>query len=120
MIAFGGHKGSALSIMIELLAGPLINDMMSFESTDFDAGAGAAPCHGELILVFDPARLLGDDHAAAMGRAEQLFHEVNSQGARLASERRYSARQRSLAHGVRIPRIQDDLLKQLLTPGMPS
>jgi LDH2 family malate/lactate/ureidoglycolate dehydrogenase len=116
MIAFGGYKGSALSIMIELLAGPLINDMMSFESTDFDAGAGAAPCHGELIVVFDPVRLLGDDHAAATARAEQLFQEISVQGARLASERRYRARKHSEAHGVRIPRIQDDLLKQLLAP----
>jgi delta1-piperideine-2-carboxylate reductase len=114
MLAFGGHKGSALSIMIELLAGPLINDMMSFESSDFDAGSGAAPCHGELILAFDPEALLGESYDAAMQRAELLFQQIKDQGARLPSERRYCARRRSLEHGVRISRVQDDLLKQLL------
>ena len=115
MIAFGGHKGSALSIMIELLAGPLINDLMSFESTDFDEGAGAAPCHGELILAFDPKTLLGKDNAASMHRAELLFQQIKEQGARLPSERRYAARRRSIGQqGVFISRVQDVLLKQLL------
>lgn len=114
MIAFGGHKGSALSIMIELLAGPLINDLMSFESSDFDEGAGAAPCHGELILAFDPKTLLGKDYEAAMQRAERLFEQIKEQGARLPSERRYAARRRSIEQGVSISRIQDDLLKRLL------
>src|SRR5699024_10106020 len=38
MLTFGGHKGSALATMIELLAGPLIGDMTSRESMAFDAG----------------------------------------------------------------------------------
>jgi LDH2 family malate/lactate/ureidoglycolate dehydrogenase len=46
MLTFGGHKGSALSAMIELMAGPLIGDMTSAESMAFDEGVGAAPCHG--------------------------------------------------------------------------
>ena len=54
MLTFGGYKGSALSIMIELLAGPLIDDMTSLESMAFAAGTGGAPCHGEIILAFDP------------------------------------------------------------------
>jgi delta1-piperideine-2-carboxylate reductase len=114
MLTFGGHKGSAISTMIELLAGPLINDMMSFESTDFDAGAGAAPCHGELILAFSPERLLGIDKAAAFDRAEGLFRQITEQGARLPSQRRYEARLRSQANGVQITRIQDDILHALL------
>jgi delta1-piperideine-2-carboxylate reductase len=114
MLAFGGHKGSALSVMIELLAGPLINDFMSYESTDFDDGLGVAPCHGELILAFDPHTLLGDDKTRAFERAEDLFRQIKDQGARLPSERRYQARQRTLQQGVRISRVQDDLLQTLL------
>ncbi|MCG2840140.1 Ldh family oxidoreductase [Sandaracinobacter sp. RS1-74] len=104
MLTFGGHKGSALSTMIELLAGPLIGDMTSRESMAFDAGAQAAPCHGELILAFDPAMLGGPDPAANAARAEALFAAFADQGARLPSERRYAARARSLARGVRTPR----------------
>ena len=49
MLTFGGHKGSALSTMIELLAGPLIGDLTSQESLAIDAGTVGAPLHGELI-----------------------------------------------------------------------
>lgn len=37
MLPFGGHKGSAISIMIELLAGVMIGDMTSPEVLDFMA-----------------------------------------------------------------------------------
>ena len=104
MLAFGGHKGSALSAMVELMAGALIGDWMSQESLAFDEGAGAAPCHGELVLAFDPARLSGSDPAAHQQRAEQLFAAITGQGARLPSQRRYAARQRSLAEGAAVPR----------------
>jgi delta1-piperideine-2-carboxylate reductase len=114
MLTFGGHKGSAISTMIELLAGPLINDSMSFEATHFDGGMGAIPCHGELIIAFSPEKLLGADRAAAFARAEILFGLIGEQGARLPSERRYEARKRSLANGVQISRVQDDILEELL------
>jgi LDH2 family malate/lactate/ureidoglycolate dehydrogenase len=114
MLTFGGHKGSALSTMIELLAGPLINDKLSLEATEFDGGAGAAPCHGELILAFSPEKLLGVDKADALERAEGLFRRIGGQGARLPSERRYEARLRSQRDGVKITRAQHGLLMKLL------
>ncbi|BCG24553.1 lactate dehydrogenase [Pseudomonas tohonis] len=43
MQTFGGHKGSALAAMIELMAGALIGDLTSAESLAFDGGAGATP-----------------------------------------------------------------------------
>src|SRR5690606_12868255 len=114
MLTFGGHKGSALSAMIELMAGPLIGDMTSAESMAFDEGVGAAPCHGELILAFDPKVFLGDAAARHVARAETLFEAIVGQGARLPSQRRYEARERSKAHGVRIPKaLHDDLLALL-------
>lgn len=115
MRTFGGHKGSALSAMIELLAGPLIGDLLSFESQALDAGAEAAPCHGELVIAFDPARFAPDfasdgpeSHAR---RAEALFERIVGQGARLPSQRRFDARERSLRDGLRVPRVlYNDLL----------
>ena len=104
LLPFGGHKGSALSAMVELMAGALIGDWMSRESLAFDAGDGAAPCHGELILAFDTARLSGGDPAAHQQRAEEMFAAITGQGARLPSQRRYEARARSLAEGVAVPR----------------
>ncbi|HZH09527.1 MAG TPA: Ldh family oxidoreductase [Microvirga sp.] len=114
MLTFGGHKGSALSAMIELMAGPLIGDMTSAESMAFDEGVGAAPCHGELILAFDPKVFLGEDAAQHVARAEKMFEAIVGQGARLPSQRRYEARERSHANGVRIPKALYDDLKALL------
>lgn len=114
MLTFGGHKGSALSAMIELMAGPLIGDMTSAESMAFDEGVGATPCHGELILAFDPKVFLGNDAAQHVARAEKMFDAIVGQGARLPSQRRYEARERSKANGIRIPKALYDDLQALL------
>ncbi|MEH3022421.1 MAG: Ldh family oxidoreductase [Pseudomonas oryzihabitans] len=113
MLTFGGHKGSALSAMIELLAGPLIGDLTSPESSAFDAGAGGLPYHGELILAFDPQRFLGAAVADYQQRAEALFAGIEAQGARLPSQRRYQARARNTARGwLEVP---DELLAEVRT-----
>ncbi|CAD0263928.1 putative enzyme [Pseudomonas veronii] len=111
MLTFGGHKGSALAAMVELLGGALIGDMTSMESMAFDEGVGATPCHGELIIAFDPALFSNGKAEEANTRAEQLFDAIVGQGARLPSQRRFDARKRSLDAGVRIPRtLYDDIL----------
>ncbi|MCX8477547.1 MAG: Ldh family oxidoreductase [Sphingomonas sp.] len=103
MRTFGGHKGSALAAMVELLAGPLIGDMTSAESIAADKGRGGSPIGGELILAIDPAGFLGAAVQAHLTRAEAMFAAIEGQGARLPSQRRYAARARSLAEGVTIP-----------------
>ena len=103
MRTFGGHKGSALAAMVELLAGPLIGDMTSRESLDADAARGGSPIGGELIVAIDPAGFRGDAVAEHLARAEAMFAAIEGQGARLPSQRRYAARARSLAEGVVIP-----------------
>lgn len=114
MLTFGGHKGSALSTMIELLARPLIGDMTSTESMAFDGDAKAAPCHGELIIVLDPRLLGGATGPDSHKGAEALFAAIVGQGARLPSQRRYEARERSLRDGVRIHRPLYDRIQSLL------
>lgn len=116
MLPFGGHKGSALSLMIELLAGPLIGDLTSVESMAFDDGDGATPMHGELLFALDPKRFTGIDAAAHSKRAEMLLNSVEGQGARLPSKRRYDARRRTEASGsVSIPRALFNDIKALLS-----
>lgn len=111
MLTFGGHKGSALATMIELIAGPLIGDLTSAESLAHDQGAGASPYHGELILALDPARFLGEAVDRHLARAEALFASIVDQGARLPSQRRYEARARTRTEGVAIP---DSLYQELM------
>lgn len=115
MLTFGGHKGSALAAMVELIAGPLIGDMTSAESIAADDGAKASPLGGELVLAIDPAGFLGEAAAQHLQRAEALFEGITGQGARLPSQRRFEARAVSLRDGVTIPRaLYDDI--QALRP----
>ncbi len=111
-LTFGGHKGSALATMIELLSGPLIGDMLSSEALRADNGDGGPPRGGELLIVIDPARF--SDHSrteTAIDHAEILFEQLQSDpGARLPSDRRYAARARNCAGFVTIsPKLIDEL-----------
>lgn len=103
MRTFGGHKGSALATMVELLSGPLIGELTSAESLARDDGRGGSPIGGELIVAIDPAGFLGAAVAEHLRRAEAVFDGIVRQGARLPSARRYAARARSLREGVVIP-----------------
>src|SRR3546814_13654585 len=72
------------------------------ESIAADGGSGASPRGGELTIAIDPEGFLGGAAAGHLTRAEQLFDGITGQGARLPSERRYQARERSLAEGVEV------------------
>src|SRR3546814_21195661 len=100
MLTFGGHKGSALATMVELIAGPLIGDMTSRESIAHDAGAGASPFGGQLVIAIDPAGFLGGAAAAHLERSETLPAGTKAQGARLPSERRTAVPARRPAGGL--------------------
>lgn len=115
MLPFGGHKGSALSLMIELLAGPLISDLTSVESMKIDGGAEATPLHGELLIAFDPSRFASGDVMENLARGDALLKAITDQGARLPGERRLAARARTKERGaVEIPRALYDDLKALM------
>ncbi len=114
MLTFGGHKGSALAAMVELIAGPLIGDLTSAESLAHDAGSKSSPYHGELIIALDPRQFLGEAAGQHLERAEQVFESIQGQGARLPSQRRFEARGRSREQGVEIPEALYNDLKALL------
>lgn len=112
MLTFGGHKGSALAAMIELIAGPLIGDLTSAESLAYDDGRQSAPYHGELVIAISPQGFLGASTDQNLQRAEAMFDAILGQGARLPSQRRYLAREKSLAEGLE---ISDSLYRDLLS-----
>ncbi|NLC36986.1 MAG: Ldh family oxidoreductase, partial [Alcaligenaceae bacterium] len=69
LLPFGGHKGSALSMMVELLAAALTGGNFSF-GFSWDAHPGAqTPRTGQLLIVIDPARGAGAGFAQ---RAQEL------------------------------------------------
>jgi len=102
-LPFGGYKGAALALMVELRAGALIGDHFSYESSEHDTHGAGAPLGGELLLAIDPLHFGSGDHLA---RSEQLFERVLSQpGTRLPSQRRYDTRVRSMDSGVEVSNV---------------
>jgi len=99
MLAFGGHKGSSIAMMIELFAGALIGECFSFEAAQRDNNDGGPPSGGELIIAMDPSRF-GDPSGWA-DHAELLFAQIEEQeGARLPSARRYQNRVKTAKDGI--------------------
>ena len=87
------------------LAGALIGDLFSYESTQRDTLKTGGPYGGEFLIAINPKHTLADGNVeAAQARAEHLFENILAQeGTRLPSARRFEARKRSLANGVNIP-----------------
>lgn len=112
LLPYGGYKGSAIAMMVELLAGPLLGESLSFETAARDNNDGGPPRGGEFILAIDPACTRGDrgfsDHA------ELLFVEIlKEEGTRLPGDRRNQQREQSNGR-VHIPVDIMNLLEQLV------
>lgn len=102
LLPFGGHKGSCIAMMVELLVAGLIGESFSFEAAARDNNDGGPPQGGELMIAMDPDRF-GDANGWAR-HADGLFEEMTAQeGVRLPADRRYGIRQRTLKEGVTIP-----------------
>ncbi len=99
-LPFGGYKGSAIAMMVELLAGALIGDVFSYEASKNDLPDGGPSSGGEFMIAIDPARC---GNSGSLAHAESLFEQILLQeGTRLPSERRYRARQHTAEAGVEI------------------
>ncbi len=118
LLPFGGHKGSAISMMIELLAGVMIGDMTSPEALGFLGSTNTLPRHGELIIAFCPKRFAAHRGGANPDAAEALFDALLGQGARLPSARRFAARAQSDATGIRLTADEMAMLERLQKRGL--
>nr|WP_321454724.1 Ldh family oxidoreductase [uncultured Cohaesibacter sp.] len=118
MLPFGAHKGSAISTMIELLAGAMIGDLTSPEALEALGTTTLAPHHGELILALDPVKFAAGRNVNPFDRAEMMLDAIAGQGARLPSQRRFSARKETLAEGIMLDEKQQALLVRFEKDGL--
>ncbi|MFQ5566270.1 MAG: Ldh family oxidoreductase, partial [Paracoccaceae bacterium] len=110
-LPFGGYKGGAIALMVDLLAGPLIGEVCSFEAGEQDNADGGAATGGELILALDPARFGAED---AVGHGERLFERMLAlEGVRLPGDRRLIARAETPAAGIEVPRVLHEKIEEL-------
>ena len=90
LLPFGGHKGSAIAMMVELLAAGLVGDMFSFEAKEVDNKDGGPARGGEFIMAFSPQLIAGDGWNE---HAEKFFEKMESMdGVRLPGQRRHNNR----------------------------
>lgn len=118
MLPFGAHKGSAISTMIELLAGAMLGEFMSAEARDFVGGTNLLPRHGALILAFNPALFAAGTGRDPLAEGERLFQAIEQQGARLPSQRRFQARAAAEAEGVPVTEDEWAMLERFEQLGL--
>nr|WP_309504348.1 Ldh family oxidoreductase [uncultured Roseovarius sp.] len=101
MLPFGGHKGSAIAMMVELLAAGLTGDRFSFEAAKYDNKDGGPPQGGLFLLAIDPEKFGDKDWAKHCdGFFEQMLAIKN---VRLPGQRRYESRMQSVQKGIAVP-----------------
>ena len=117
MLPFGGYKGSAMSTMIELLAGVMIGDLTSAGALQALGTTSLAPAHGELVIALSPEHFAAGRPGNPFGRAEMLFEAIEMQGARLPSQRRFAARRMAETEGITLTEAEVERLDRLLELG---
>ncbi len=90
LLPFGGYKGSAIALMVELLSAGAVGERFSFEAGEADNKDGGPPRGGEFMLAISPEVLAGSDWAE---HCEGFFRRFESiDGARLPGSRRHKNR----------------------------
>ncbi|MEL6966187.1 MAG: Ldh family oxidoreductase [Pseudomonadota bacterium] len=108
MVPMGDAKGTALALMVELLAASLTGANTAAEASSFFDAEGPAPGVGQTLIVIDPACIGGD---AAVARIGALLATIDGQdGARIPGARRKALREEYRRDGVD---VDDGLLKEI-------
>lgn len=101
MLPLGDAKGTALALMVELLAAGLTGANYAAEASSFLDAGGPPPGTGQLMIALDPTAHGG---AVALDRFAALAAAVEEQtGARLPGARRLDLRRKAREHGILLP-----------------
>ena len=106
----GGHKGSALALMVEVLAAGLTGSNWSFKASSLGDDLGGPPRLGQTFIAIDPTALVAGftDHLAVM-----LSAMTNQPGVRLPGDRRHINRKTIMQNGVTLNEAEVDTLATL-------
>ena len=108
MLPIGGAKGTALALMVEILAAALTGSAFSHEAGSFFTAEGTPPRVGQFLLAIDPGKRMPD----FLARLEVLLTEISAQeGARLPGMRRLQSQARATAEGIEVPKAYLDLAR---------
>ena len=109
LLPFGGPKGYALALMVEIMSAALTGASLAIEASSLFTPDGPAPRLGQSFLIMDPAATAG---ANFVDRVEQLLTFITDQpGTRLPGDRRIGLSQQARqSNSIELP---DDLLVEL-------
>lgn len=100
MLPLGDAKGTALALMVELLAAGLTGANFAADASSFLDEKGGPPGTGQLILALDPLAIGGEGTLAHCGR---LAEAIEAQpGARLPGARRIALREKAAREGLTV------------------
>ena len=109
MLPMGGAKGTALALMVEILAAILPNANPSRSVSSFFTADGPPSGSGQFLLVLAPS-----DIDAFASRLEPVLTFINDlEGARLPGERRASSILTAREKGLSVPRHYVDYAREL-------
>ncbi|MEP1207355.1 MAG: Ldh family oxidoreductase [Rhizobiaceae bacterium] len=101
MVPLGDAKGTALALMVELMAASLIGANTADKATSFFDAEGAPPGVGQTIIAIDPTKIGG---AGAIDRFADMAASIAAQsGARVPGHRRQQLKQELLQNGIAVP-----------------
>lgn len=107
MVPIGEAKGTALALMVEILAAAFTGAQFSNEMSSFLSPDGPPPGSGQFILALKPGTGFAD-------RLEHLLTQIAAmEGARLPGTRRLDAIRRAEDHGLTVPQAYIDGAKAL-------
>lgn len=99
MVPIGEAKGTALALLVEILAAALTGSAFSREASSFFAAEGPAPRVGQTLIAIDPGHQ--SDYAARLTTLLDGISEMP--GARLPGSRRLAALARAETDGLAVP-----------------
>jgi (2R)-3-sulfolactate dehydrogenase (NADP+) len=115
MLAMGDAKGSALVLMVEILAAAVANANFGFEASSFFDAEGEPPGVGQFLLAIDADAFSGGQFDQ---RLECLLAAIVDQaGARLPGARRLARREQARRSGIDVDDVLYDEIKALAEGG---
>lgn len=108
MLPLGDAKGTALALMVELLAAGLTGANYAADASSFLDAKGGPPGTGQLLIALDPSAFGGDGALLHFGRLAKAI--TDQPGARLPGVRRLAACERAAKSGLI---VSDQLLAEI-------
>ncbi|MDB9974676.1 Ldh family oxidoreductase [Candidatus Thioglobus sp.] len=113
MLPIGDAKGSALALMVEMLAAGLTGSNFGFEASSFLNAEGDSPGVGQLIIAIDPSFFAGDSFGE---RTETLVSAILEQpSTRLPGDKRIEKRKaREKSQKITISKVLYEKIEVLI------